>query len=72
MPDRPEENPLFLSNNTLGEEIRREGNPFTSAGQEGWASAREPESVRVVVVLESVLEWAPVEWALVFEESERC
>lgn len=24
MPDRPEENPLFLSNNTLGEEIRRE------------------------------------------------
>lgn len=25
MPDRPEENPLFLSDNTLEEEIRREG-----------------------------------------------
>lgn len=32
---------------------------------------QEPGSVTEEAVLESALEWAPVEWALVFEESER-
>lgn len=35
MPDRPEENPLFLSDNTLGEEIRRGRETFHLGGAGG-------------------------------------
>ncbi len=40
-------------------------------GQGESALEQEPGSVTEEAVLESALEWAPVEWALVFEESER-
>ena len=71
MPDRPEENPLFLSDNTLGEEIRRKGKPFTSAGPGEWASALERESVTVAAVWEKGRGWAQVELAPVFETAQR-